>query len=65
MCKTYKPYTLVGPTVPRPVPDPLAVLHLVNQLYIGLGEFIGKLFWIEIQLLNSALVLRLLWFQKK
>ena len=29
---TYKPYTLVGPTVTRPVQDPLAVTHLENQL---------------------------------
>ena len=28
----YKPYTLVGPTVTRPVQDPLAVLNLDNRL---------------------------------
>ena len=28
----YKPYTLVGPTVTRPVQDPLAVLLLDNRL---------------------------------
>ena len=32
--QTYKPYTLVGPTVTRPVPDPLAVLPLKNRLYM-------------------------------
>ena len=32
--ETYKPYTLVGPTVTRLVLDPLAVIHLDNQLYI-------------------------------
>ena len=32
--QTYKLYTLVGPTVTRPVQDPLAVKHLDNQLYI-------------------------------
>ena len=31
--QTYKPYTLVGPTVTRPVQDPLAVLLLDNQLH--------------------------------
>ena len=31
---TYKPYTLVGPTVTRPVQDPLAAVLLENQLYI-------------------------------
>ena len=30
----YKPYTLVGPTVTRPVQDPLAVVLLDNRLYI-------------------------------
>ena len=30
--QTYKPYTLMGPTVTRPVQDPLAVLRLENQL---------------------------------
>ena len=36
------PYTLVGPTVKRPVQDPLAVLLLDNRLYIlhcGLQSF--------------------------
>ena len=28
MKQTYKPFTLVGPTVTRPVQDPLAVLNL-------------------------------------
>ena len=28
---TYKPYTLVGPTVTRPVQDPLAVLCFKNR----------------------------------
>ena len=32
--ETYQPYALVGPTVTRPVQDPLAVLLLDNQLYI-------------------------------
>ena len=32
--ETYKPYTLVGPTVTRPVYYSLAVLLLDNQLYI-------------------------------
>ena len=32
--ETYKPYTLVGPTVTRPVQDPLAVVLLDNLLYI-------------------------------
>ena len=32
--QTYKPYTLVGPTVTRPVQDPLAVTCLKNLLYI-------------------------------
>ena len=31
---TYKPNTLVGPNVKRPVHDPLAVLNLDNWLYI-------------------------------
>ena len=30
----YKPYTIVGPPVIRPIPDPLVVLSLNNQLYI-------------------------------
>ena len=29
-----KPYTLVGPTVTRPVQDPLAVLSLQNQTIV-------------------------------
>ena len=32
--QTYKPYILVGPTVTRPVQDPLFVTCLQNQLYI-------------------------------
>ena len=28
-------YTLVGPTITRPVQDPLAVTHLENQLYMS------------------------------
>ena len=36
---TNKPYTLVGPTVTITVQDPLAVLHLYNQLYIFLDHF--------------------------
>ena len=32
--QTYKPYTLMGPTVTRPVQDPLAVLRLENLLYM-------------------------------
>ena len=32
--QTYKPYTLVGPAVTRPVQDPLAVLCLKNRLKI-------------------------------
>ena len=30
-------YTLVGPTVTRPVQDPIAVVLLENQLYIQWG----------------------------
>ena len=33
----YKPYTLVGPTVIRPVQDPLAAYHLYNQLSVHVG----------------------------
>ena len=33
--QTYKPHTLVGPTVTKQVQDPLAVLRLKNQLYIA------------------------------
>ena len=29
----FQPYTFVGPTVTRPVQDPLAVLRLDNQLF--------------------------------
>ena len=32
--KVLQALTLVGPTRENPVPDPLAVLHLDNQLYI-------------------------------
>ena len=32
---TYKPYTLVGPTVTRPVQDPLALLRLENKLFMS------------------------------
>ena len=35
---TYKPYTLVKPTITRPVQDPLAVKLLDNQLYISFLE---------------------------
>ena len=31
---TYKPYTLVWPTVTRQIQDPLAMLLLNNQLYM-------------------------------
>ena len=36
---TYKPYTLVGPTITGLVQDPLAVLLLDNLLYIHRGCF--------------------------
>ena len=32
--QTYKPCTLAGPTVTRPIQDPLAVLYLKYRLYI-------------------------------
>ena len=34
----YMPYTLVGPTITRPVQDPLVVLRLENQLFILLYQ---------------------------
>ena len=36
--QTYKPHTLVGPTVARPIQDPLAVLSLGNRLCIICGQ---------------------------
>ena len=36
--KTYKPFTLMGLTVTRPVSDPLAVLNLDNQLCIPIKD---------------------------
>ena len=33
--QAYKPYTLVGPSVTRPVQDSLAVLLLENRLYMS------------------------------
>ena len=37
--QTYKPYTLVGPTVTRPVQEPLAVVNLNNRQFIFLLIF--------------------------
>ena len=39
--QTYKPFTLVGPTVTRPVQDPLAVTRLENQLALWWGGVEG------------------------
>ena len=36
--KSHLSYTLVGPTVTRPVPDPLAVLCLENRLFMNVPE---------------------------
>ena len=33
--QTYKPHSLVGPTVTRPVQDPLVVARLESRLYIN------------------------------
>ena len=37
------PYIFVGPTVTRPVKDPLAVVLLDNQLYMTAHKFDPKL----------------------
>ena len=52
MKQTYKPYTLVGPTVTRPEQDPLAVVNLDNRLYMR-----GCVFFLLIKLPTSLLAL--------
>ena len=37
--KDLRALTLVGPTRQNPVPDPLAVLHFYNQLFITKYEY--------------------------
>ena len=39
---TYKPYTLEGPPVIKPVPDSLAVLSLDNRLYMSPDSHMKK-----------------------
>ena len=53
--ETYKPYTLVGPTVTRPLLDPLAVLLLHNQLYMSVCHK-NVTFWLKTERLKTDML---------